>query len=229
MTVTPSRRGPTSRSIQAAETRERLVQAAIEQFSEHNFDDVAVTDIAKSAGVAHGLLFHYFGNKRGIYLEAMRTAARDLDSALAVSPDLPPGEQIREMFRGHLEYLAAHRGLASRLVSGGRGADPEAWAFFEEDRWHAIEWVAKVLGLNPDSRALRLMLRSSVAAIDEATVQWLEHGKPFTVEKMVEVFVEITIGNLRAAAHLDGRVKIQAAVEVLAGEPPKRAGASRRT
>jgi len=218
MTASTSKAKVTSRTLQAAETRQRLIEAAIKQFSEHNFEDVAVTDIVKTAGVAHGLLFHYFGNKRGIYLEAMRTAAQELDNALLVSPDLPPGEQIREMFAAHLAYLSTHEGLAPRLVLGGRGADPEAWAFFEADRWHAIEWVARLLDLNPTRPALRMMLRSGAGAIDEATVQWLDHGKPFTINKMVDVFVEITIGNLRAAARLDRRIKVDAAVKKLLGE-----------
>ena len=68
MTASTSKAKVTSRTLQAAETRQRLIEAAIKQFSEHNFEDVAVTDIVKTAGVAHGLLFHYFGNKRGIYL-----------------------------------------------------------------------------------------------------------------------------------------------------------------
>jgi AcrR family transcriptional regulator len=57
--------------------------------------DVAVGDIAKSAGVAHGLLFHYFGTKRGIYLAALRRAALDLDASCDVSADLPAGRQVR--------------------------------------------------------------------------------------------------------------------------------------
>ena len=86
---------PTARARQAAETRQRIVDAAVRIFSEQNYDDVAVSDIAKAAGVAHGLLFHYFGSKRGVYLEAMRGAAEQLEAAFVFEPELAPGEQLR--------------------------------------------------------------------------------------------------------------------------------------
>jgi AcrR family transcriptional regulator len=43
------------------------------------FDGVTVDEIADAAGVAHGLLFHYFGSKHGLYLEMMRNAAEQLE------------------------------------------------------------------------------------------------------------------------------------------------------
>ena len=119
---TTSAERPNTRKARAAETRRRLVQAAVDQFSERHYDDVAVSDIAESAGVAHGLLFHYFDSKRGIYLEAMHEAARELDFVDTVPPDLPAGRQFRQYLESHVGYLARHRGLALRLVRGGRGS-----------------------------------------------------------------------------------------------------------
>lgn len=81
---------PAARALQANRTRQRLVAAAVELFSENTFDEVAVADIPKAAGVAHGLLFHYFGSKRRIYLEAMRQAAEELGEALVFRTELDP-------------------------------------------------------------------------------------------------------------------------------------------
>jgi AcrR family transcriptional regulator len=226
--TTSSTKRPTARSVQAAETRQRLIEAAVALFSDHNYDDVAVGDIAKSVGVAHGLLFHYFGSKRGIYLEAMGSAAKDLDAAAEVSPDLPAGTQVREIFAAHLRYIAKHQGLALRLVLGGRGADAEAWSLFEADRWHTIERVATSLGLDPNVRSVRMMLRSAVGGVDEATIQWLESGKPYGVEKMVEVFIKMTVASLRAAADLDARIKVDNAVQLLTESAPLQPRNSRR-
>src|SRR4051794_6721435 len=120
MTIGSSAERPTARSLQAAETRQRLIDAAVKLFSENNYEDVAVGDIAKSIGAAHGLLFHYFGNKRGIYLAALRSAALDLEASYDVATDLPAGRQVRAMFTAHLRFLSAHPGLGLRLVLGGR-------------------------------------------------------------------------------------------------------------
>src|SRR3984957_19508754 len=102
-------RPATRRQVQAERTRRKLLEAAFEPFSARHFDDVATSDITETAGVAQGLLFHYFGNKRGIYLGALRDAADRLNAANTPPPsETSPGRQYREMLRAHLEYLSEH-------------------------------------------------------------------------------------------------------------------------
>jgi TetR/AcrR family transcriptional regulator, fatty acid metabolism regulator protein len=53
--------------------RKRILDAAIRVFAEHGYHGARVGDIAEDAGVAHGLLYHYFASKddvlRTIFLE----------------------------------------------------------------------------------------------------------------------------------------------------------------
>lgn len=216
----------TTRAAQAAETRQRLIDAAVILFSESNYDEVAVADIAKAAGVAHGLLFHYFRSKRGIYLEAMHEAATQLDAAFVLDPDLPPAQQIRLALSTHLRYLATHRGLALRLVLGGRGADQEAWTVFESSRMRALKTSLSALGLDPCNAALRMMGRAAVAAIDEATVYWLQNQQPFEVDAMVESMITMLTFGLRAAHDLDPSLDLQSAIAATTvdGAVPARLG-----
>jgi AcrR family transcriptional regulator len=197
----------TARSEQAAETRQRLLEAAIELFSEQNFDDVAVADIARSAGVAHGLLFHYFGNKRGIYLESMRAGADQMSANFELRPGVPPGRQIRDALKKHFEYLAAHRGFALRLVLAGRGVDPEAWEVFESRRRNAVAWLLELLEIEPTGDAMRMMGRAFAGAIDATAAHWLESGQPFNVDAVVESLIHIAVAAVRAAARLDPNVE----------------------
>lgn len=223
MTSATGNAPPTMRAAQAAETRRRLVEAATTMFSENTYDAVAVADIARTAGVAHGLLFHYFGSKRGVYLEAMREAARQLDEAFIVDPDLSVARQLRQALSAHLRYLATHRGLALRLVLGGRGADPEAWQVFESARGRALLGAAAMLGLDPSNPALQMMGRASVGAIDEASVYWLQNGQPFDIDATVESMVDMIASGLRAARQLDPTLDIGPAIRALRA-PRARAG-----
>ena len=59
----------TDRSIAVAEKRKRILDAAIRVFAEHGYHGSRVGDIAEDAGVAHGLLYHYFSSKE----EVLRT------------------------------------------------------------------------------------------------------------------------------------------------------------
>jgi AcrR family transcriptional regulator len=215
--LTPKTPRPTTqRQAQAELTRRKLLEAAVEQFSARHFDDVATSDITETAGVAQGLLFHYFENKRGIYLEALRDAANRLNAATTPPPgDGPPGKQFRQMLRAHLEYLSEHDDLALRLVLGGSGGDPEAWQIFDQSRWHTIEWTCQLLELDLARPALRLMLRSCAGALDEATTYWLRNERPFDPDAMVEVVVELLVTSLHCAARLDPQIDVGNAVAKL--------------
>src|ERR1700757_2918213 len=209
-------RPATQRQVQAELTRRKLLEAAVEHFSARHFDDVATSDITETAGVAQGLLFHYFENKRGIYLEALRDAANRLNAATTPPPgDGTPGTQFRRMLRAHLEYLSEHDDLALRLVLGGSGGDPEAWQIFDLSRWHTIEWTAQLLELDLARPALRLMLRSCAGALDEATIYWLKNDRPFEPDAMVEVNIELLVTSLRCAARLDPEIDVSNAVAKL--------------
>jgi len=205
----------TSRAAQAAETRRRLIDTAIDLFAQRHYDDVAVTDIAKGAGVAHGLLFHYFGTKRGIYLAAMREVARHMDAAFVMDPALAPADQMRRAFEAHLRYLASHRGLALRRVLGGSAGDPEAVEVFDLARSRALESAAAVLGIDSANPAWTMMGRAAVAAIDEAALYWLNHEDHFDVDTMVDCFMTIIVSALRGARSLDASLDVDAALDAL--------------
>jgi TetR/AcrR family fatty acid metabolism transcriptional regulator len=63
----------TDRSIVTQDKRKRILEAAVRVFAEHGYHGARVGDIAKDAGVAHGLLYHYFASKddvlRTIFVE----------------------------------------------------------------------------------------------------------------------------------------------------------------
>ena len=63
----------TDRSIAQTDKRTLLLDAAIRVFAEHGYHGARVADIAEDAGVAHGLLYHYFASKdevlRTIFVE----------------------------------------------------------------------------------------------------------------------------------------------------------------
>jgi AcrR family transcriptional regulator len=220
LTRQPPRR-VTRRQEQAEVTRRKLLDAAVEHFSARHFDDVATSDITESAGVAQGLLFHYFENKRGIYLEALRDAAGRLNAAATPPPsDQPPGEQFRQMLRAHLAYFSSHDALALRLILGGNGGDHEASEIFDQSRWRTIEWTCGLLGLDIGRPAVRLMLRSCAGALDEATTYWLKNDRPFDPDAMVEVIVELLVTSLRCAAQLDADLDVGDAVAKLVTGTP---------
>jgi AcrR family transcriptional regulator len=63
----------TDRSIAQEDKRKLILDAAVRVFAEHGYHGARVGDIAEDAGVAHGLLYHYFASKD----EVLRTIFRE--------------------------------------------------------------------------------------------------------------------------------------------------------
>jgi len=63
----------TVRSIAREDKRRRLLEAAVRVFARAGYHGSRVGDIAEEAGVAHGLLYHYFSSKE----EVLRTIFRE--------------------------------------------------------------------------------------------------------------------------------------------------------
>jgi AcrR family transcriptional regulator len=72
----PRRRGRPSRtqSADAPATRDRILAAAREEFSERGYDKTSVRGIAKAAGVDSALVHHYFGTKEQVFEAAVEVA-----------------------------------------------------------------------------------------------------------------------------------------------------------
>lgn len=84
----------TDRSIAPADKRKLILDAAIRVFAEHGYHGARVGDIAEDAGVAHGLLYHYFASKddvlRTIFLEnwgALIARFRAVEASDEPAPD----------------------------------------------------------------------------------------------------------------------------------------------
>jgi TetR/AcrR family fatty acid metabolism transcriptional regulator len=97
--------------IQRAKRRQ-ILRAAIAVFARSGYHRSRVSDVAKEAGVAYGLVYHYFGSKEDL-LETIfrRTWARMLEAVEEVERS---GVPAREQIAG-----------VARIVLGAWQTDPE--------------------------------------------------------------------------------------------------------
>jgi TetR/AcrR family fatty acid metabolism transcriptional regulator len=89
----------TERSITAEDRRTRIVDAAVHVFARKGYHAARVGDIAAEAGVAHGLLYHYFASKEELLETIFRETWTELLRALErVEEDVRPArEQLRQV------------------------------------------------------------------------------------------------------------------------------------
>lgn len=50
------------------EKQQKIIDASIEEFARHGYRQASTNNIVKKAGISKGLLFHYFGSKKNLYL-----------------------------------------------------------------------------------------------------------------------------------------------------------------
>jgi AcrR family transcriptional regulator len=212
MTVTQPQ--PRPRPAKGA-LRATLITVALEFFATRPYNAVTVEEIAQAAGVAHGLMFHYFDTKRGLYLAALNQAAEELVVAHQSDPYAPVGAQIRQLLSSHLAHLAANEHVALNLILRGAGNDTQAHQALEPNRWEMLNWACEQLELDPERLAIRTAFRSFARAADEATAEWLSAGRPIEIDVVVEGMVELLIGALQAATKWDTGVTVADAIEGL--------------
>jgi len=96
------------RSAAAEEKRRVILDAAVRVFAEKGFHTSRVGDIAEEAGVAHGLLYHYFSSKD----EVLETIFREHWTALL--------DRIHAAEESEEPVLDQLRGIARAMFFGWR-------------------------------------------------------------------------------------------------------------
>jgi TetR/AcrR family transcriptional regulator, fatty acid metabolism regulator protein len=125
------------------EKRRQILRAAITVFARSGYHTSRVSDVAKEAGVAYGLVYHYFGSKEDL-LETIfrRTWSRMLEAVEEVErADAPAREQLAAVARIVLGAWPVDPDLVRVLVREvarspqlGREVDEIANAFLALER-----------------------------------------------------------------------------------------------
>lgn len=139
---------------------------------------MSTTLIAREAGIARGLLNHYFGDKRGLYLEVVRRAV--LLPTLTDHVDPPDGtleERVEASVRWWLNSVEPQRTTYLTVTdAAGVGEDPEVAAIIEEADDLAARRVLEVVGLDPDDAMSRAAVRAYGGLAKAAVREWTRGG-----------------------------------------------------
>lgn len=163
------------------ERRRQILDAATELFLQRPYSQVSITDIAESAGVARGLLHHYFDSKRDLYLDVVRRVASSTGVPLPVTT-APPDASDRGWTRAVdalLGFVADNTDLwLTSVMLGGPERDDDVATIVDESREVLAEQTIAALGLaEQDSPELRALVRGYGGLVQEVTLEWLERGR----------------------------------------------------
>lgn len=117
------------------DTRERILEAALELFRERGFADATMRDIARQAGVATGLAYYYFKSKDAIVLAFYQRARVDLAEQLeAAQKDKRLAARLQALIEAKFEYFKPNRRFLGALMSHAADAANPLSPFSDESR-----------------------------------------------------------------------------------------------
>ena len=129
-----------------------------------------MSDLAEAAGVARGLLHHYFGSKRDLYLAVVRETVQ--------VPSLPEGERWEGSVDRWLALIDDNRELwIAAINAGGIGHDPEVESILDAGKEVVAEQALKAIGFEDPSPTMRALVRGFGGFTDELTREWLVRGR----------------------------------------------------
>lgn len=164
------------RRLEPDERRAQILAQAIEMFGERPYAAVSTAELAQRAGVARGLINHYFGNKRDLYLAVVRRMV-----TLPRPDDLlvPAGntrERIDASVRWLLDTISEHGSTWVKVTSHeGVGDDPEVQQILDAADDAAAQRLLLMIGLSGDEAAEphRAMVRAFGGLVKVAGREWL--------------------------------------------------------
>jgi AcrR family transcriptional regulator len=191
---------PRWRRLEPDERREQILTCATRLFGERPYAAVSTTELAAQAGVARGLINHYFGTKRDLYLEVVHRMVTIPRFAVEQLPDGPLEDRVAAAVDWFLDGVARNS-TAWLAATGEVGGDPEVERILAEADETAADRVLEATGLGAAAahRELRAMVRSYGGMVRAAAREWLVR-KDLTREQVQILLSTTLLALIREAA-----------------------------
>ncbi len=118
-----ARRSTSTRAEREADRRKTILRAAVEVFSRKGFHGCRIADVAREAGVAYGLVYHYFKDKDELLESVFSSGWTGFLSR--VQDAMTRGSHFADQIRGIVTvafeaYKRDHRGVKVLILEVGR-------------------------------------------------------------------------------------------------------------
>jgi AcrR family transcriptional regulator len=159
--------------------REHILEVAGGVFADRPYAEVSLGDVAEAAGVSRSLVSHYFANKRGLFIEVMRSFAAAAPEAVRTDRSLPVERMVEANVESWLDLAEAHRETAIAMAGiGALGRDPELQVLVEEIREQVVDrMLLNHVGTTDVPREMRIALRAYTGLYEVAVSEWLHAGR----------------------------------------------------
>jgi len=155
--------------------RDQILDAANVLFAERAYDAVSIEDIASSAGVTRGLVHHYFGGRKDVYIGLLERLGAQREDQLRPPAGRSARARVADSVSRWLDWTDTNRTIWLATIARGEDiADPEVRDVVADlvDRAVAL-LTALHADIATDSPRLRYALECWTALNRAATRHWL--------------------------------------------------------
>ncbi len=190
--------------------REQLLAAGVRLLARRPYDEVSIEEIAATAGVSKGLLYHYFPTKNDFLVAAIERGDEELAKLTAPNPELSPLEQLGANLDRFLDFVEENAALYAAIFRRRGAGNPELQAALESGRQRWVRSTlealaaAQVTPADPQHTAtLETAVQGWFFFVEGAVLRWLERRDVGHVE-LRELLGRALIASVQAAAAVSG-------------------------
>jgi AcrR family transcriptional regulator len=161
--------------LDPGQRRDQILDAANTLFARRPYDQVSVEDIAGSAGVTRGLVHHYFGGRKEVYIGLLERLGAQREQGLRPPVGRSARARVGDSVSRWLDWAAANRTIWLATIARGEDiGDPDIRRVVAELVRRAVALVAALhADIAEDSPRLRYALSCWTGLNRAATRRWL--------------------------------------------------------
>lgn len=195
---------PNSRQVIKLETRNTLLQVALDLFAEKGFEETHASEIAEKAGVAVGTLYLHFGNKEGLLRAILENVADTIYARVKEvyeqNPSAPPEVLARMHIEQIVQYVEENRKLAPFVLGYALSRHPVGAKIIDL----MVKQVEESIRMGQLAEIYRTDIILPLAARAESHMNlgliawWIEHPKLATRDEIIDTLVKFRLSGLYA-------------------------------
>lgn len=183
-------------------TREEILVAAAQIFSQKGFHATSMADIAQAVNLQKASLYHHITSKQELLLEMLDQALDLLIERMeaVMSRPLPPDEMLRQAMGEYLATLLGHRDLAAVLLLEYRSLEPEFHARHipRRDRYERLwrDLVSQGMDAGLFCCIDPAMATRALLGVMNWTITWYRPDGSMSVKEITNQFTDLFLNGL---------------------------------
>jgi len=190
------------RQVSKLETRNCILQAALELFIEKGFEAACASEIAQKAGVAVGTIYLHFGDKDGLLSAILVNLADDIYTRVREvyekHPSAPPEDLARMHIEQIIQYTEENQKIAPFVLSYALSRHPVGAKMID----FMVSQIEENIRQGQAAGTYRNDILPPLAARAEAHMNlgliawWIEHQETISRADVVDTLVKFRLSGL---------------------------------